>query len=182
MKDKFKKILFILMLFIPMVVFAEEEDEFFNMSIPMALGMEAFVTIHMSVFVLIPLSNLLSRGNSKGLFWILFLARIAVLVYCDFYVSTAIATVDFFAVFAGAFVIVPILSAITKKDPYGSLNSYSKFEKMMEKEKKNLASFNGVERRCARCYMLVNAFDKKCPKCGYELNENNVMIIDKNRK
>ena len=36
-----------------------------GMGMAMALFMEAFVSIHMSVFVLLPLSKMISRENSK---------------------------------------------------------------------------------------------------------------------
>lgn len=42
------------------------------MGMGMTLFMEAFVTIHMSVFVLLPLSKLISKDNSRKIFWTLF--------------------------------------------------------------------------------------------------------------
>lgn len=55
-----------------------------GMGMAMALFMEAFVSIHMSVFVLLPLSKMISRENSKKIFWILFWIRIAILLCFDF--------------------------------------------------------------------------------------------------
>ena len=48
------------------------------MGMGMTLFMEAFVTIHMSVFVLLPLSKLISKDNSRKIFWTLFGVRIAI--------------------------------------------------------------------------------------------------------
>ena len=79
-----------------------------GMGLAMALFMEAFVSIHMSVFVLLPLSKMISRENSKKIFWILFWIRIAILLCFDFFITTGIAVVDFFAVFVGAFIVTPI--------------------------------------------------------------------------
>ena len=79
-----------------------------GMRLAMALFMEAFVSIHMSVFVLLPLSKMISRENSKKIFWILFWIRIAILLCFDFFITTGIAVVDFFAVFVGAFIVTPI--------------------------------------------------------------------------
>ena len=79
-----------------------------GMGMAMALFMEAFVSIHMSVFVLLPLSKMISRENSKKIFWILFWIRIAILLCFDFFITTGIAVVDFFAVFVGAFIVTPI--------------------------------------------------------------------------
>ena len=66
-----KKLLFIMLLVYPSIVLASSgSDEF---PILVAIGMEAFVSIHMSLFVLVPLSNIFSKdGNQKKLFWTLF--------------------------------------------------------------------------------------------------------------
>lgn len=78
------------------------------MGMGMILFMEAFVTIHMSVFVLLPLSKLISKDNSRKIFWTLFGVRIAILLFFDFFITTGIAIVDFMAVFVGAFIVTPI--------------------------------------------------------------------------
>ncbi len=113
---KLKKLLFIILCLAPMIVFASGED---TLSIGEALFMEAFVSIHMSVFVLFPLSKLLAKeGNEMKLFITLFVIRLVILLYFDFFVTTFIAIADFLAVFAGAFIIVPIVALIThKKNP-----------------------------------------------------------------
>lgn len=72
--------------------------------------MEAFVSIHMSLFVLMPLSKIISKENSKKTFWILFGIRVAILLFFDLFITTGIAVVDFIAVFVGAFIIIPIAS------------------------------------------------------------------------
>ena len=83
-------------------------EEIQGMGLAMALFMEAFVSIHMSVFVFLPLSKMISRENSKKIFWILFWIRIAILLCFDFFITTGIAVVDFLAVFVGAFIVTPI--------------------------------------------------------------------------
>ena len=83
-------------------------EEIQGMGMAMALFMEAFVSIHMSVFVFLPLSKMISRENSKKIFWILFWIRIAILLCFDFFITTGIAVVDFLAVFVGAFIVTPI--------------------------------------------------------------------------
>lgn len=90
------------------------EDEYYEDDMPMAgvLFVEAFVTIHMSVFVLWPFAHLIEKENPKKMFWFFFISRIVILMYCNFFVSPAICMVDFFAVFIGAFIIVPITAAI----------------------------------------------------------------------
>lgn len=111
---KFKKILFIILCLTPMIVFASGED---TLSIGEALFMEAFVSIHMSLFVLYPMAKMLAKdGNTKKLFIILFVIRAAILLYFDFFVTPFIALADFMGVFVGGFLIVPIMGKITKKN------------------------------------------------------------------
>ncbi|MGN0402243.1 MAG: leucine-rich repeat domain-containing protein [Acetatifactor sp.] len=73
-----------------------------------ALGMEAFVSIHMSIFVLSPLAGLIAPKQKKKVFWIMFWIRVAVLLFFDLFITTGIAMVDFMAVFVGAFILVPL--------------------------------------------------------------------------
>lgn len=91
------------------------DDEYYgDEEIPLGvvIFVEAFVTIHMSVFVLLPMANLLDKENPKKLFWFFFCARIVMLLYCDFFVTPMVFMVDFIAVFVGAFIIVPITAGI----------------------------------------------------------------------
>lgn len=119
--DKIKKILILVtltagLLFSSQVLAAGSLTNGSNMPLAMALLMEAFISIHMSVFVLLPLAAIF-KPDKKGLvFWILFSIRIAILLFFDFFVTTNIAVLDFFAVFVGAFIIVPISSIKTFKD------------------------------------------------------------------
>lgn len=115
---KFKKILFSILCLTPMIIFASEGDEF---PATMALFMEAFISIHMSIFVLLPLSKMLSKPeNSTRNFWILFFIRVVVLLFFDFFVTPLIAVVDFLAVFIGAFIIVPIVAKMKGTSPIGT--------------------------------------------------------------
>lgn len=79
-----------------------------GIGILMALFIEAFVSIHMSVFVLLPLSKMISKENSKKTFWIMFGIRAFILLFFDFFITTGIAIVDFMLVFVGAFIVVPL--------------------------------------------------------------------------
>jgi hypothetical protein len=85
--------------------------------------MEAFISIHMSLFVLIPFSKIISSENYKKVFVILFLIRAVILLYFDFCITTNIAIIDFIAVFIGAFTISFFYSKIAKK---GNNDSISK--------------------------------------------------------
>ncbi len=103
-----KKIISIIMfVLIPTLVLASD-GESSPMSLNDAIFMEAFVSIHMSLFVLKPIADIYDPDKSKHLFIILFVTRAIILLFCDFFVSTSIAKVDFFAVFVGAFLVTPI--------------------------------------------------------------------------
>lgn len=79
----------------------------------MAIMMEAFCSIHMSVFVLMPLSKIISKDNDKKVFITLFVIRVIILLIGDVFVPMFMAMLDFFSVFVGAFIIVPISAAAT---------------------------------------------------------------------
>ena len=66
----------------PVIVFASSEAD--TMPITVALGMEAFVSVHMSIFVLRPLSVIFSPQNSWKTFWELFILRVVILLIFDF--------------------------------------------------------------------------------------------------
>ena len=219
MKKHLKRILFLTLLLIPTIVFASEDD--FSFSVAEAVGTELFVTIHMSIFVLWPISTMVSEKNYKQVFFILFILRTAFLAYFDIIGFTWIALVDFICVFIGAFLLVPLVAFITKKSPFSTgktttdafeeeydeeydeddeedfsddtfelSNDFRNvtFEDVSEDSSKDLPvekrdfDHGKVERRCARCFELVGLTDKTCPKCGYELKKEHVMVIDKKNK
>ena len=78
-----------------------------------AIFMEAFCSIHMSVFVLIPLSKIISKDNDKKVFITLFVIRVIVLLIGDLVAPVFMAMIDFFSVFIGAFILIPISAAVT---------------------------------------------------------------------
>ena len=76
----------------------------------------------MSLLVLMPLSKIISKEDSKKTFWILFGIRVAILLFFDLFITTGIAILDFIAVFIGAFILIPIASI---KGGKGVLNATS---------------------------------------------------------
>lgn len=150
----YKKILFLSLFFIPTFVFADSG----SMDIPIiiVIFIEAFVTLHMSLFVLKPLSNLISQTNSKKVFWILFVSRIIILLIFDFFITPFIAMLDFLLVFVGTFSL-PIISSVTKKNLYAKTST--------------LASSNQAPKefvlKCTKCGQKLNQTDKFCANCGY---------------
>lgn len=91
----------------------EEQATTFWEELPGAIFMHLFISIHMSIFVLFPIASIFSKNNSKSLFIKLFITRVIILILGDLFISPmTMAICDFFAVFVGAFLVVPILAAI----------------------------------------------------------------------
>lgn len=172
---KKNKILLTSILLLPVIVNAKTsalEDPF---TLAGALFMEAFVTMHMSAFVLSPLSKLLCKdGNSKKLFWKMFFIRVIVLLFFDFFVSAMIAMVDFFAVFIGAFIIVPALT-------FRKISKEGKERKIVESISKGVVNNttetrNNIIFKCPKCQKIVKPADNYCYGCGIALSKYNLKI------
>ncbi len=154
MKSKVLKVLSLLsFLMVPMVVLAEDDGVF----IPFigAIMVEAFVTLHMSVFVLSPLSKIFKSNpvEQKKLFWKFFWTRVVVLLICNLIIPEVIIMVDFFGVFIGAFLVVPILGAIVRGRNKSMLNNVSSV----------VTNGTGV---CPNCRAAVKPGNAFCTGCG----------------
>ena len=165
------KLLFIIMLMIfPTIVYAS--NGFNSIPLPMAIFMEAFVSIHMSIFVLKPLSNLFGKeGSENKLFWTLFIIRIVILLFFDFFITPAIATLDFMAVFIGAFLVVPVCAGITKKNPY-KVRMQIKNSAIPQ----NRINLNNIVLKCTQCGENLSVSQKFCGNCGAPFEGNNVKV------
>lgn len=146
------------------------------MDITSALFMEAFVSIHMSVFVLSPLSKIISKDNSKKVFWILFAIRAAILIFCNLFVTTGIAIVDFIAVFIGAFIVIPISASITKNPINGRSNQVIT-SNIGANMNPNPTITPNVALKCAKCGAALQITDKFCTACGTPFDGNNVQVV-----
>ncbi len=169
MKMRNKLLLIVLLLLIPMVVFASNGDE--SISIPLAIVTEAFVSIHMIFFVLLPLAKIISEENSKKIFWILFGIRAGILLFCDFFITPMIAFVDFFALFIGACTILPISEVILRNRNKNNVTPPVGIQP-------GNTQVAGVELKCAKCNTVVQVSDKFCPKCGLEMIDNNIVVTE----
>jgi len=90
-------------------------EEFANeFPISMAIFMELFCSIHMSVFVLQPLAEFINPEKKTSLFWNFFVIRAVILLVGNF-ITTFIAILDFLAIFFGAFIVLPVLSGLKKE-------------------------------------------------------------------
>ena len=158
--------LMLTLLLLPTMVLASNENGS-NFPLVVAISMEAFVSIHMSIFVLSPIANIFDPDKSKKLFIKLFISRIIILLIFDLFITTRIAIIDFFAVFVGAFLIVPIISSIKKVPIYSN-----------KKLTSNSATTNGnVILKCTKCGNVLNVTDKFCPNCGTSFSGDNVQVM-----
>lgn len=87
-------------------------EEFANeFPISMAIFMELFCTIHMSVFVLQPLAEFINPEKKTTLFLRFSIIRAIILLVGNF-ITTFIALLDFLAIFFGAFIVLPVLKGL----------------------------------------------------------------------
>lgn len=153
-----------------------------NSEIPsyFAVFMEAFVSIHMSIFVLLPFSRIFGGDDSKKWFWKAFKSRIYFLLIFDLFISPMICVADFMFVFVGAFLIVPIAAKIKGKD-YGYVMSGGgetlKTQITSNSEvTSNVDNTKGIILKCTKCDSVVKVTDKFCINCGAELTGDNLKV------
>lgn len=163
---KFKMILIILILLMPTLVFASSGEE--DIPLFVAIFMEVFVSIHMSLFVLKPMADMISPSNSNKLFWKLFAIRAGVLLFFDL-ITPNIAIIDFLAVFVGGFLVVPITGIFYRKK-----NATNMITAPTVNEKLSTLSQNIVpeEMKCKNCGTIVLSSDKFCMNCGTLVDRN----------
>ncbi|MEG0826529.1 MAG: leucine-rich repeat protein [Bacilli bacterium] len=170
-----RKILMAILVFLPTIVSASDGNN--GISIGVAIGMEVFMSFHMSLLVLRPMTMMIKPDDSKKMFWILFAIRVIVLLLCDFFVTPNIAIVDFIAVFIGVFIIVPITSAITKKPISMAIGG------MADEINKNTLDTNAtvpsgsIILKCTKCGNILNVNDKACAKCGTPFKGDNAQVV-----
>ena len=183
-----KKIMgFIWLLFVPFMVLASSGDS----KIWSALFTEAFVTIHMTIFVIFPLSRLLPLEDSSKAFWMLFISRVVFLLFCDFFVTPDVYILDFLSVFIGAFLVVPIATVFKLKGKSKNsskveeqilnnnnvqrtpLVSSTSDEEIKVSEKKNEEVIRAAIKnlKCPKCNEKLRPIDKFCPNCGADVKK-----------
>ena len=188
MKLNKKMIGFIWLLLVPLVVLASSSEDTF---ILFAILTEAFITIHMTIFVIWPLSKLLPFNDSRKTFWTLFIFRIVFLLFCDFFVTPGVYTLDFLFVFIGAFIVVPIAAVAKRKDKIDnsskvndlildnnnvekpSLTPSISDEKIKLSEKKNEEVIREAIKnlKCPKCNEKLRPIDRFCPNCGADVKK-----------
>lgn len=188
MKLNKKMMGFIWLLFVPLVVFASSSSD---APLMVALFTEAFVTIHMTVFVIWPLSKLLPFNDSRKTFLTLFIFRIVFLLFCDFFVTPNIFIIDFISIFIGAFIVVPIATVAKRKDKIDNSSKVSDLllnnnnvekpsltpsisdEEIKISEKKNEEAIRETIKnlKCPKCNEKLRPIDKFCPNCGADVKK-----------
>lgn len=164
---KYKVLLFFMILMLPTVVYGAEET-----GLPLfgALLMEAFISIHMSAFVLDPLSKILCKnGEPKKLFWKLFITRAAILLFFDFFITTNIAIIDFFSVFIGTFIVFPL-----------SIKKENQLVKKVTGNQTITNSENSINSdivlKCTKCDAVITVNHKFCDNCGIAITDDNIKV------
>jgi len=166
MCDTVSRILFFIILLMPTAVYASNGSP----SIPlyMAIFLEAFITIHMSLFVMMPISKIFGKDNYKSLFWKLFIVRIIFLLLVDILITPEIVILDFFALFIGDFLVVPICTVMKKASNRALVNKlvYSH----------DSLNSNPIL-RCEKCGMEVTLDHKFCSNCGKTITKDTSPIV-----
>lgn len=171
MKKK-KILLWILLCLVPSIVFASSGSD--ELPIGVAIGIEAFVSIHMTIFVLIPIANIFGGDNAKNLLKRLFWGRIILLLLCDIFITPFIAIIDFISVFIGAFLIVPICSTIKKVGAYSG--SASEVLSTPVRDAEIIQIGESVVLKCCACNEELTVSAKFCPNCGAVITGSNIKV------
>lgn len=170
-----KKLLLLSLLLMPIIVFAEGGSS--GMDPFAALFMEAFVSIHYSVFFIHPLAELVAPNNTKKVFWIFFMIRVGILLYCDFFVTPTIAILDFMSLFACAFIGLPIIISLDSKKKAGL---EKKINEQLGSDVFIMATEEKKDLYCPSCGKTLDPKDKFCTNCGAEVLGN--MSFEKSKK
>lgn len=160
---KSKYLLIVMLLLVPTIVFASNGsgDEF---SLTQAVGLEVINSFLISLFILDPLSKIISQNNSKKVFWILFAIRVIILLFFDLFITTEIVMLEFFVMIIGE----PIFSSITKKQKIttGTVGNQS-----------STVPPTNVILKCTKCGNVLKATDKVCAKCKTPFEGDNVKVV-----
>lgn len=164
------------------------ESEFDDIGLGMAIFMEAFVSIHMSVFVLFPLAGIINKNKVPQTFAVLFGIRLVILIIGDIIAPGIMAIIDFMAVFFGAFVIVPLLGGF-KAVTFKGQNTYNEYVEV-DSYKLSQIGFTDVEllkRALVQQYIDIkyaySNFNYKrlielCTKIRYGLFKNEMKLME----
>ena len=202
MKKKIFSFICLIIIFIGIIVVLNNGDvnsltnavievEGFEDTVPigMAIFCELFVSIHMSVFVLLPIAGVINRNKKVEVFILLFCIRAMILVVGDILNPTVTRMVDFISVFIGAFILVPILMYF-KRIKYNGELAYHEY---IDVDSRTLAEFGYSDIELLKRVLIDlfvdvrNAFslgDRKrllelCSRNKYILYKNELELLEK---
>ena len=164
------------------------ESEFDELGLGMGIFMEAFVSIHMSVFVLFPLAGIINKNKVTQTFIILFGIRLVILIIGDIISPGLMAIIDFLSVFFGAFIVVPVLGGL-KAVTFKGQNTYTEYVEV-DSYKLSQIGFTDVDllkRALTKQYIDIkyaySDFNYKrlielCTKVRYGLFKNEMKLME----
>ena len=156
--NKIKKGLLLSLFLIPVLVSASSLDS--STPLPMIIFLHAFITPHISLFFLKPLAEMISENDSKKTFWTMFCARIVLIIVLDMmFVPLAIFMCDFFSVFIGGMIVVPIVAKAKGKSLHSLTASSSGKTNMSYMKNEPVTS-------CPNCGNELKPDEKFCTNCG----------------
>lgn len=139
-----------------------------------AIFMEIFCSIHMSVFVLLPLAGMINRKKKTIIFCILFTIRVIILTIGNCFMPMGMAIIDFMCIFIGAFIIIPISTGL-RSELGGKSASFNDFDEVQNHE----LSYIGISHPEILKETLTNKYiEFLSAKSNFDYNKINQLCTD----
>lgn len=174
-KDKKNRLYIVLFSFIFILMVLNSSDKY--IFLPLAFMIELFLTSPMTTHVLKPIARVSSKGDYTQKLQDFDTWRFIFLIFFDF-INPEMAIICDVAIFIiGAFIIVPIITAI-KKDPYLYNNPYTDPDDKLNNNQEELKGDANMLKQCPNCHAILKPEENICSKCGAEYLENHYVSID----
>lgn len=146
-----------------------------NISIESALLFEIVMSVPIALYVLQPLSAVLSEKKSSLIYYNLLAFRALLLIYLTFFVSTTVAIFDVLFLAIGEFFLVPVFTICFGKKAIGAtvdnrLLRNVTYEAMSEEDDVHMVV------KCANCGYRVDYDSVKCINCGEAVDADTAII------
>ncbi len=172
-----KKILYVIFLLLLIIIYIRHD----NNALIGILLVEAFCSIHSSLFFLSPLSKVLADSNDdKKVFWNLFLTRVIILLVFNFISPIFIIIFDLVLTFTGPICLVPLIAKIKNKNSKIEALSVPSSTEAVSQNNQILSSsiftkkISASEKvlKCSKCLKEYTHGNKYCSICGMPLSDN----------